>query len=196
MPQDPRVDAYIAKAAPFAQPILGYIRNLVAAAAPELVEDIKWSMPMWLYNGKIVANMAAFKAHAAFGTWRRDAGDAAPRPDGMGRLGKITSLADLPSDAEIAALLHAAMALVDAGGTTTRKAGPKPELAMPDDLQAALDAEPAAAAGFAALPPGARREYLDWVIGAKQSATRQRRIATTVAQTAAGKKLNSKYENC
>ncbi len=67
---------------------------------------------------------------------------------------------------------------------------------MPDDLAAALSAVPAAEAAFAAFPPGARREYLEWVTGAKQAATRDKRIATTVAQAAEGKRLNWKYEKC
>jgi uncharacterized protein YdeI (YjbR/CyaY-like superfamily) len=67
---------------------------------------------------------------------------------------------------------------------------------MPDDLAAALAAAPAARTGFAALTPGAQREYLEWVLGAKQAATRMKRIGTTVEQIAAGKKLNWRYENC
>ena len=196
MPQDPRVDAYIARAAPFAQPILNHIRGVVAAASPDLVEDIKWSMPMWLYRGKIVANMAAFKAHAAFGTWKRDAGDTAPKPDGMGQLGKIASLSDLPPDAELIALVRAAMALVDAGGTMARARQTKPVLAMPDDLRAALNADPAAAAHFEGFPPGSQREYVEWVVTAKQPATRARRIETTVAQSGEGKRLHWKYADC
>lgn len=73
---------------------------------------------------------------------------------------------------------------------------PKAEIAMPDDLTAALTAHPAAEAQFAGFPPGARREYLEWVTSAKQPATRAKRIETTVAQAAEGKRLNWKYEKC
>jgi uncharacterized protein YdeI (YjbR/CyaY-like superfamily) len=44
--------------------------------------------------------------------------------------------------------------------------------------------------------PGARREYLEWMLGAKQMATRSKRIATTVEQVAEGRKLHWRYENC
>ena len=196
MPADPRVDAYIAKAAPFAQSILGHLRAVVGRAGPDLVEDIKWSMPMWLHNGKIVASMAAFKAHASFGTWKRETGEAVAKPDGMGQLGKIASFADLPPDDELVAMVKAAMALVDAGGTMRAKRDPKPPLAVPDDLHVALDAAPAAAAAFAAFPPGCRREYVQWVTEAKQAATRARRIGQTVEWCAAGKRRNWKHENC
>lgn len=196
MQQDPRVDAYIARAAPFAQPILNHLRAVVRRAAPDLTEDIKWSMPMWLHSGRIVANMAAFKAHASFGTWRRDAGSTAPKPDGMGQVGKIVSLSDLPPDAKIAEMVQAAVALLDAGGKLRPASKPRSPAEVPGDLQAALDADPLAATAFAGFPAGARREYVDWVVQAKQPATRAKRIATTVAQSAEGRRLNWKYENC
>lgn len=39
--KDPRVDAYIAKAAPFARPILTALRNGMHMACPDVVETIK-----------------------------------------------------------------------------------------------------------------------------------------------------------
>ena len=42
---DPRIDAYIAKAAPFAQPILKHLRKIVHAGCPEVEETKKWSLP-------------------------------------------------------------------------------------------------------------------------------------------------------
>lgn len=195
MTHDPRVDAYIAKAQPFAQPILTHLRALVHRAGA-VEEAIKWGMPMFLYNGKIVANIAGFKAHASFGTWKRAAGDTADRPDGMGTLGKVATLADLPPDAEIIAQVERAIAAVAAGGVIRRKTEAKPPPEVPDDLRAALDAVPAAAAAFDGFPPGARREYTDWVTGAKQPATRARRIAEAVAWCAEGKRRNWKYADC
>ena len=198
MVTDPRVDAYIAGSAPFVRPILEHLRAVMHRAAPEIVETIKWGMPFFDHDGSPLANMAAFKAHAAFGFWRREGtGTAAGKGEAMGQFGKLVSIADLPDDAALVAMIHDAMALVDAGAKTLRTPQqPKPAAAMPDDLQAALDAVPAAAAQFAAFPPGARREYIDWVLEAKQPATRGRRIATTVGQSAEGKRLNWKYADC
>lgn len=196
MPQDPRVDTYIERSQPFAQPILRHLRELVHRACPDVEEAIKWSMPMFLYSGKIVANMAGFKAHASFGTWKREVGSTADTPDGMGMLGKVTSLAELPADEEVIALVRRAVAAVEAGGSVRKPTTPKPPPDVPDDLRAALDAVPAAATAFAAFPPGARREYSDWVAEAKQPATRARRIAQAVEWCAEGKRRNWKYENC
>ena len=61
---DPRVDAYIDAAAPFAQPILRSIRAAVHEALPQAVETIKWSMPNFLLDGRIVCHMAEIgRAH-------------------------------------------------------------------------------------------------------------------------------------
>ena len=67
--QDPRVDAYITKAQPFAQPILIHIRKVVHAAVPDVQETMKWSSPHFDYKG-IFCGMAAFKEHVGFGFWK------------------------------------------------------------------------------------------------------------------------------
>lgn len=64
MPGDSRIDAYIEKAAPFAQPILRHIRATLHAAVDDLEETMKWSMPHFVYKDKNLAGMAAFKATA------------------------------------------------------------------------------------------------------------------------------------
>lgn len=59
---------------------------------------------------------------------------------------------------------------------------------VPDDVQAALDAVPAAAEHFAAFPPSARLQILTWIVTAKKPDTRARRIATTVERAARGER--------
>ena len=91
MERDPRIDEKIAKAAPFAQPILGHLRDLVHTTIPEAGEAIKWGMPHFTYKGKNLAAMASFKAHCAFSIH----GESHEK-EGMGTFGKIESLSDLP----------------------------------------------------------------------------------------------------
>jgi len=69
MPTDPRVDAYIARQADFAQPILAWLRARIHASCPEIEETIKWGRPAFYYKGRPLAGVAAFKAHAGFGFW-------------------------------------------------------------------------------------------------------------------------------
>lgn len=194
MSRDPRVDRYVEAAAPFARPILEELRRRVHAAAPGVGEAIKWSMPAFLWQGRQIANMAAFKAHAVFGFWDREvAGDPATEPNAMGQFGRLTSLDQLPDEAAFADMVAEAIRRAQAGGTVPRPVRhPKPVIAMPEDLAAALAAGGVTAA-FDAMPPGARREYLEWVTTARQPATRARRVETLVAQVAEGKKLHWKY---
>ena len=193
---DPRIDAYIAKAAPFAQPILAHFRALVHRVLPEVEEGLKWSMPAFMVGGKNVAGMAAFKAHCAImihGEGRM--GDS----DGMGGYGKVTALSDLPGDAELEEGVRAAAQRIATKGSARKpqpKKPPKPEIAMPEDFAAALAAAPAAKATLEAFAPGQRRDYLEWITTAKQDATRERRIAQAVEWLAEGKRRNWKYETC
>ena len=76
---DPRIDAYLARAAAFAQPLLSRLREDVHAACPEVVETIKWSRPHFLLDGKLLCGMSAFKAHCAFGFWERAGAEPAGR---------------------------------------------------------------------------------------------------------------------
>ena len=48
--KDSRIDAYIAKSADFAKPILKHLRKVVHAGCPQVEETIKWSMPHFDYR--------------------------------------------------------------------------------------------------------------------------------------------------
>lgn len=198
LPRDPRVDAYIANAAPFAQPILAHVRALVHEACPDVQETLKWRMPTFVYAGAILCSMAAFRQHASFGFWKHAlvVGEGEPR-DGMGSYGKLVSLDDLPPKRTLLAHLRKAVALNEAGvKSPARKSAPKPPPETTPELAAALAQSPAAKAAFDAFPPGCRREYIEWITGAKRPETRARRVSEAVAWMAEGKRRNWKYENC
>lgn len=194
MNTDPRVDAYIEAAAPFARPILTELRTRVHAALPEAEETIKWGFPHFTVSAKNICGMAAFKAHCAFmihGDGRQ--GEA------MGQYGKLAAVSDLPPQAELTAKLEAARARILTKGTALKKPAerkPKPEIAMPGDFAAALDEVPAARTSFDGFAPSHRREYLEWITEAKSEATRAKRMAQAVEWLAEGKKRNWKYEKC
>ena len=196
MSRDARIDAYIAKAQPFARPILDHIRARVHAVVPDVDEAMKWSAPAYLKDGKILLITAAFKAHAAINFWRGQEirGDQADG-DAMGQFGKITSVDDLPDNLDT---LIATAARLAQSSPAPRKAKhePKPPPALHPDFEAALDSNPAAKATLDGFSPSARRDYLEWVSEAKQEATRAKRIATAVEWLSEGKKRHWKYENC
>ena len=197
MSADPRVDAYIARAQPFARPILEHIRRRVHAAAPRAEEAVKWGAPAYLLDGKILLITAAFKAHAALNFWRGQDMRAQNEDGAMGQFGKLTSIADLPPDDELDELIRKAAELAkSAPAPRTTKHVRKPEPQMHPEFAAALAKAPAAKAALDSFPPSAQRDYLEWIADAKQDATRAKRIASAVEWLSEGKRRNWKYESC
>jgi uncharacterized protein YdeI (YjbR/CyaY-like superfamily) len=194
---DPRVDAYIAKARPFAKPILTRIRTAVHKACPDVTETIKWSMPSFEYKGPL-CGMAAFKAHAALGFWKARLIKSIPKDrgtDAMGNFGRFESIDDVPSEGTLVRMVREAMALNDAGIKVPRAPGrAKKPLAAPAYMVAAIKKNKKAHAAFAAFSPSAKREYIEWITEAKTDATRSRRLETAVEWMAEGKTRNWKYQ--
>jgi len=62
------------------------------------------------------------------------------------------------------------------------------DLLEPDELAAALDAEPAARAAWDGFPPSARKQMLWSVVSAQRPETRANRIAKIVSEAAAGRR--------
>lgn len=200
--RDPRIDAYIAKAAPFAQPILEHVRAVVHEACPEADETIKWGMPSFVYGGGILCGMAAFKAHASFGFWKHalvvgeGGADEGGERVGMGSFGKLTAVRDLPPKKKLVAYVKKAAALNAQGvkAVPARKAASaKPAPVPTPEFAAALRRNKAAGIAFKAFPPSHQREYVDWIAEARREETRDRRIAQAVEWIAEGKQRNWKY---
>lgn len=195
--KDPRVDRYIEEANDFAKPILAELRRRVHAHVPEVEESLRWSAPTFLYKGKILAGMAAFKAHCVFGFWHpllREGDNSLEGRNGSGRMEKV---ADIPMKPRFVRLAKEAVRLID----EDVKAPPKPKvekkpLVVPPDLAAALKRNAKARATFEGFPPSAKKEYVDWITGAKREETRAERLATAIEWLAEGKRRHWKYEKC
>jgi len=203
--RDPRVDDYIAKAAPFAHAPLTHIRDAMHAALPDVTEAIKWGHPFFLLEDRPFANMAAFKAHCSLGFWRggRPIAEqaAGERDAAMGQFGRIESVVDLPRAVALRKLIVEARAAWAAAIEDKASAPPAPKAKrapppVPDDLAAALRATGGARRRFDAFTPSQQAEYVDWIVGARREATRASRIAQAVEWIAEGKTRNWKYQNC
>ncbi len=201
--RDPRVDAYIAKAAPFAHAPMAFVREAMHAALPDATEAIKWGHPFWLLDGRPFANMAAFKSHCALGFWRggRPVAEeaAGERDKAMGQFGRIESLADLPKAPALRKLIVQARAAWAAAHEAKASAPPTPKARrapppLPDDLAAALAASKGARPAYDAFTAAQQQEYVDWIVEAKREATRASRIAQAVEWIAQGKTRNWKYQ--
>lgn len=198
--RDARVDAYIAKSKDFAKPILTYLRDLVHATCPEVEETMKWSFPNFMFKG-MLCSMASFKEHCSFGFWKgslilENGGGGAK--DGMGHLGRITKISDLPPKKVLTGYLKKAMKLNEEGvkKPTPPKSKTRKEVVVPDDLAKGLERNAVARTTFDKLSPSHKREYIEWITEAKTDATRTKRLQTAIEWMAEGKPRNWKYMNC
>jgi len=198
--RDTRIDAYIAKAQPFAQPILSHLRELIYKACPGVEETIKWSFPNFMYKGAILCNMAAFKEHMAFGFWKASIMDdphgilTITEREAMGHMGQIRSLKDLPKDKILKEYIKQAAKLNEQGVKVEKKVKNAPkELEVPDYLLKAIKKNKAAFKTFESFSTTNKREYVDWITEAKTDATRDKRMAQAIEWMAEGKIRNWKY---
>jgi uncharacterized protein YdeI (YjbR/CyaY-like superfamily) len=203
--KDPRVDAYIAKSAEFAKPILNHLRDLIHENCPTVEETIKWSFPHFMYTSKadrkprVLCSMASFKQHCAFGFWYAGgwimSDDAKPSTEGMGQYGKITSLSDLPKNKELIKQIKDAIKVHDAGikPAARPKTTVKKELKVPAELTAALRKSKRALATFEGFNYTNKKEYVDWITEAKTEETRKKRLESAVEWMSEGKPRNWKY---
>lgn len=201
MEKNPKVDAFILNAASFAQPILNHLREIIEVAEPEMEETIKWSFPNYTYKGQIICSFSAFKQHCSFGFWLgasledpvgilNKVGDT-----GMGQLGKIKSIEDLPDTEILIKYIRAAILLSESGSTKTIAREKKATVDLKScDLPEIFSSYPKQAEKFDALSPSHRKEYFAWINEAKTEATRIKRIETMMEWLLEGKSRNWKYE--
>jgi hypothetical protein len=195
--RDARIDAYVAKSAEFARPVLEHLRAVVHAACPTVEETVKWGMPFFMHHG-VLCSMASFKQHCAFGFWKGSLviGGDGKSAEAMGQFGRITKLSELPSRRTLAALVKRAMALNEAGVPSPARSKPRraDRPKPPDDFLRALKMNRKARTHYEVFSPSHQREYIEWVEAAKRPETRAQRLARSIEGLSEGKSLNWKYE--
>jgi uncharacterized protein YdeI (YjbR/CyaY-like superfamily) len=195
------VDAYVARAASFAQPILEHLREVVHKACPDVEETVKWGFPHFEYNG-ILCSMAGFKQHCSFGFWK---GSIMKDPykvmtivgkTSMGSFDRITSMKDLPSDKILLQYIKEAMQLNENDVKLPSRSKPRENskpVETPDYFLKALGKNKKALAVYEAFSNSHRKEYVEWIREAKTDDTRAKRIETALEWIAEGKGRNWKY---
>ena len=191
--KDPRVDAYIQNAQPFARPILTYLRKIVQTGCPHCEEAIKWKMPFFDYKGP-VCFMSAFKQHAAFGFWKGKLLFGKEHGGAMGHFGRLTSIKDLPTEKELIGYVRKATKLNEHGIKKTRpKSITNRRVVVPQDFKSALTKNAKARKAFENFSYSHKKEYVQWITEAKRVETRQRRLKTAIQWLAQNKPQNWKY---
>lgn len=167
------------------------------ALASGLREEIKWGCPTYTLDGKNVAMVAAFVDRAALQLFRGAELDdpagvlEAPGPSSrFVRVLVVRSVVELRRARPIAARLLAQAIALEQGPT---RAAPAPASEpVPPELERALAADPRLGRAWDTLTPGRRRSHVLHVAGAKQAATRERRVAACVAAILAGRGLHER----
>lgn len=198
--QNPKVDAFAEKIEDFAKPIFAHLRGLIHETCPEVIEEIKWGNPHFDYKGDMMCIFAAYKKHCSF-TFYKDAlmGDARLKAnDGMPAakrfMGKLTSVADLPSDQELKSWIKEAMALNEQGLKLPARESKTPkDVDVPAAFTEKLQANPNIAKIFESKSASFQKEYNIWIGDAKTEATRNKRIEEALAWIAEGKGRFWKY---
>jgi len=191
--KDPRVDAYIKRAQPFARPILKHLRKIVHAGCPHCQESIKWQSPFFDYKGP-VCFIAAFKQHAVFGFWKGRLLFGGKHKGAMGHFGRLTSIKDLPSKTKLIGYVRKAAEINERGiKARRRKSDAERKLVVPPDLKSALVKNAKAKKTFENFNYTHKKEYVEWITGAKRDETRKKRLKTAIQWLIQGKPQNWRY---
>jgi len=163
-----------------------------------LAEATKWGKPCFTHRGKNVAIVIPLKDACAFSFIK---GALLDDPQHIlqkigahtqsGRWIKFTSRKEVVAvQSTLKNYLHEAIAVEESGKRVTRKK--ESEYAVPEELQARLNAAAKLRTAFEALTPGRRRSYILHISGAKQAKTRAARAARGVPMIMSGRGFNER----
>jgi uncharacterized protein YdeI (YjbR/CyaY-like superfamily) len=163
----------------------------------ELVETVKWGVPMYTVGGKNVVGMASFKEHFALwfqqGVYMKDPSKVlinAQEGTTKGlRQWRFSSMEDIDQDV-LKDYLKEAIENQKAGKVIKPK-GKKVQ--MPSELEEALNKDADLKAKFEMLTPYKQKEYSEHIGSAKQEKTRIARLEKALSILKEGKGLHDKY---
>jgi uncharacterized protein YdeI (YjbR/CyaY-like superfamily) len=162
-----------------------------------LQETAKWGHPCYMHAGRNVAIVGAFREDFRLSFFNaallkdphkllEKQGPNTQHPD-MLRFRSAPEV--LARRAVIEAYLREAMRHAELGLQPVKSAA---ALVLPEELLAALDADPALAEAFHCLSPGRQKSHVLHIGNAKQSATRHARVAASRPLILAGKGQNER----
>ncbi len=163
----------------------------------DLTEEMKWGKPCFTYRKKNVVIIIPLKDACALSFFK---GALLNDPKHIlqtighvqaGRWIKFTSLKEIAAMQPILRnYIYEAIQIEESGKKVPVKKAS--EYAVPEELQARLDAAPQLRAAFDALTPGRRKSYIFHVSGAKQAKTRAARAARCVPMILSGRGFNER----
>ncbi len=189
---NPKVDAYLRKATKW-QKESQLLRKILLECA--LTEEFKWNKPCYTFQESNVVVLLPLKEYCALllckGALLKDPKGILTRPSENTQAARQIRFTDAGQITKLAPVLKAyikeAIAAEKAGLEVVYKK--VSEYQVPEEFQKKLDAMPALKTAFHALTPGRQRGYLLHFSGAKQSSTRESRIAKCIPAILKGKGL-------
>lgn len=191
------VDDYIAQAGRWRDEI-ARLRAILLDVG--LDETVKWGGPCYTLDGRNVVGIGAFKS--CFGLWfvqgalladpAKRLVNAQPGKTRAMRQWRMQSAADIRP--RLVRQYASEAAELAARGREIRPRR-RPAASLPPELEAALGADNAARTAFDKLTPGRRREFAEFIAGAKRAETRERRVARALPLIREGRGLNDRYRS-
>ena len=190
---NPKVDFFFDKAERWQEE---YRKLRSIALDCQLIEELKWGVPCYTWEGSNVVLMHGFNEYCALLFVK---GVLVPDPISIliqqtenvqsARQIRFTSVDEIEEmEHVLKAYIHEAIDVEKAGLTVDLKE--TKEYAVPEELQWKLDEIPNLKTAFEALTPGRQRGYLLYFSQAKQSKTRTARVERHMQHILDGKGLN------
>lgn len=190
---NPKVDFYFDEPGPWREAFTK-LRSILLDG--QLAEDLKWGHPCYALDGRNIVLMHGFKEYCALlffkGALLKDFhGVLVQQTENVqsARQMRFTSVAEIIEMEPVIRAYVADAIDVEKSGLTVSKKSTK-AYAVPEELQARLDDNPALKTAFEALTPGRQRAYLLHFAAPKQSKTREARVEKHTPQILSGKGLN------
>lgn len=178
-------------------PLLKSLRAIALSCG--LTEEIKWSFPVYTFNGKNIMMLTAFKAYAAISFFKGSLLEDEKKilqQNGENaqafKLLKFTEVKQIANQSDIIkSFIYQAIELEKAGKKIIFQKNKEP---MPVELEEKLAKDAKLKKAFFALTPGRQRGYILFFSQAKQSNTRERRIESCVSKILKGEGLHDSYK--
>ncbi len=172
---------------------LSYLRSIMLEC--NVVEEIKWGVPCYTYDGANLFILSAFKDYCSIsffkGALLKDTSDILVKQGENTQAARLLKFTDISSitklEADIKAYIQEAIDVEKAGLKYEYKQNPEP---MPAELKERLDDDPSFKNAFYALTPGRQRSYIIYIGQAKQSKTRYARVEKCMPKVFLGKGWN------
>ncbi len=196
MEKPTNVDEYIANNEKW-QASLELLRSLILST--QLEETVKWMFPTYMWKGKNIVALAAFKDY--FGIWffqgsilKDDLKVLQNAQEGKTkamRQWRFKSMDEIDGATVLAYVEEAIQNQKD--GNIIKTTHTKKPLVIPLELQVALDSNPTLATHFEAFRLTDKREFAEYISTAKRMATKEKRMEKIIPMILQGVGLSDKY---